>query len=140
MNNKDYATIGGIELNEMNELESLFLEILDFELYISNDEFENYSRLILENLNNNKLNFNDQEIEIKKKENEEKKDDGFRYYSKNSNEKNTLMITKEISQSSNQEVNESFSSQGSYEDLNDELINEIMESKKDFESKINNFT
>ena len=44
--NKYYAQIGGISLNELNKLENLFLEMCQFKLYVSSDVFEKYSKYL----------------------------------------------------------------------------------------------
>ena len=44
--NKYYAEIGGISLNELNKLENLFLEMCQFKLYVSSDVFEKYSKYL----------------------------------------------------------------------------------------------
>ena len=40
--NSYLAHIGGLELKELNHLERMFLEILDFNLSIDNEEYENF--------------------------------------------------------------------------------------------------
>ena len=40
--NSYLAHIGGLELGELNHLERMFLEILDFNLSIDIEEYENY--------------------------------------------------------------------------------------------------
>ena len=39
-----YAKVGGISTNELNALEHLFLEYIDFELYFKPEEYEAYSK------------------------------------------------------------------------------------------------
>ncbi|KAJ5066059.1 hypothetical protein M0811_03392 [Anaeramoeba ignava] len=46
-NNKFYATVGGIPLEEMNKLELEFLFLIDFQLVISREEFTKIFRGIL---------------------------------------------------------------------------------------------
>lgn len=41
--NSHYARVGGISNRELNELELLFLEYIDFDLYIGNSEYEDYT-------------------------------------------------------------------------------------------------
>ncbi len=43
---KYYAEIAGISLNELNKLESIFLEMCQFKLFVSVDLFEKYSRYL----------------------------------------------------------------------------------------------
>ena len=40
--NSYFAHVGGLELSELNHLERMFLEILDFNLSIDIEEYENY--------------------------------------------------------------------------------------------------
>ena len=40
--NKYYAKVGGINLDEINDLEYNFLILLNFDIYISNDSFQYY--------------------------------------------------------------------------------------------------
>ena len=44
--NKYYAQIGGISLNELNKLENLFLEMCQYKLYVSVEVFEKYSKYL----------------------------------------------------------------------------------------------
>ena len=46
-NNKYYALIGGIKLKELNLLEEIFLQSLDFWLYVEQEVYEKYRVLIL---------------------------------------------------------------------------------------------
>lgn len=41
--NSFYARVGGINLHEMNIIEVAFLELIDFELYIKEEEYTKYS-------------------------------------------------------------------------------------------------
>lgn len=43
LNNKDFAVVGGISNDELNKLEVLFAERLEFDLYVSPEEFYDYS-------------------------------------------------------------------------------------------------
>ena len=47
--NFHYARVGGISNRELNELELLFLEYIDFDLYIQNSEYEDYSTTLRKN-------------------------------------------------------------------------------------------
>ena len=40
--NKFYAKVGGLSLNEMNNLEINYLSLIDFKLYISEEVFDTY--------------------------------------------------------------------------------------------------
>ena len=45
-NNAYYAKVGGISVDEMNLVETSFLVLLDYNLYISSEEYEKYSSFI----------------------------------------------------------------------------------------------
>ena len=47
--NAHYARVGGISNRELNELERLFLEYIDFDLYIQDSEYEDYSKKLRKN-------------------------------------------------------------------------------------------
>lgn len=40
--NSAFANIAGLELEELNYLEEVFLEILDFDIFVSPEEFKEY--------------------------------------------------------------------------------------------------
>lgn len=44
--NKYYAEIGGVKLNELKLMEYTFLELCDFKFFISNDVYENYNNYL----------------------------------------------------------------------------------------------
>lgn len=46
--NSFLAEIGGIPLSDLNQLEEQFLSLLDYELFICEDEFRDYLEIILE--------------------------------------------------------------------------------------------
>ena len=48
--NSWYCRVGGLPIREMNELELLFLEYIDFDLFIQPDDYLAYSRQLLKNL------------------------------------------------------------------------------------------
>ena len=39
--NSYYAKVGGIKISELNELEKQFLLLINFELYVTEDSYEN---------------------------------------------------------------------------------------------------
>ena len=45
-NNKHYATIAGVSVKELNLLESKFLSYIEYELYVSHEEFNKYVEMI----------------------------------------------------------------------------------------------
>jgi hypothetical protein len=47
--NAMFSKVGGINLNEMTELENMFLKKIDFKLFISSDDFKNYLNHFQEN-------------------------------------------------------------------------------------------
>ena len=49
--NKYYSEVAGVSLKELNSMESSFLELLDFKLYVSEEEFKKYN-FYLENFRN----------------------------------------------------------------------------------------
>jgi hypothetical protein len=44
--NDYYAKIAGVTLNEINKMESTFISLLDFNLYINPNVFEKYQHLL----------------------------------------------------------------------------------------------
>lgn len=44
--NSHYAQVGGISVEELNELESRFLQLLDYQLWVEEDVFETYAERI----------------------------------------------------------------------------------------------
>ena len=44
--NKYYAEIGGVKLNELKIMEYTFVELCDFKFFISNDVYENYNNYL----------------------------------------------------------------------------------------------
>ena len=51
--NKDYAKFIGVTVEELMEMEMEFLNIIDFDLFISEDEFENYKQKLSDFFSNN---------------------------------------------------------------------------------------
>ena len=49
--NKYYSEVAGVSLKELNSMESSFLELLDFKLFVSEEEFKKYN-FYLENFRN----------------------------------------------------------------------------------------
>ena len=49
--NKFFARIGGISLSEMNFLETVYLNLINFKLYVSDEIFETYIENINETIN-----------------------------------------------------------------------------------------
>ena len=45
--NRYIAQVGGVTLNNINELERHFIEICDWHLYVSPEEFELYERALI---------------------------------------------------------------------------------------------
>jgi hypothetical protein len=45
--NTYYAKVGGVRLREMNTLESEFVRLIDWRLYVVSDEFSNYREQVL---------------------------------------------------------------------------------------------
>ena len=50
--NSYYSRVGGITNSELNMLELQFLQLIDFKLFVSTDEFENYRNTLLEHFGN----------------------------------------------------------------------------------------
>ena len=48
MTNNDYAIVGGLDIEELNELERNFLTKIDFELYINSDRYNDYKKKLIE--------------------------------------------------------------------------------------------
>lgn len=44
--NSYYAKIGGIQINDLNSLEKKFLLLLDFDLFVTHEQFENFTKTI----------------------------------------------------------------------------------------------
>ena len=44
--NVDLAMLGGVDVKELNALESNFLHVLDFDVYISSREFDLYKKKV----------------------------------------------------------------------------------------------
>ena len=51
--NKDYAKFIGVTVEELMKMEMEFLNIIDFDLFISEDEFENYKQKLSDFFSNN---------------------------------------------------------------------------------------
>ena len=45
--NKMWSSIGGISLNELNTLEIIYCQLIEYNLYISSLDFKNYENLLL---------------------------------------------------------------------------------------------
>ena len=50
--NKYYSEVAGVSLKELNLMENSFIELLDFKLFVTEEEFKKYS-FYLENFKNN---------------------------------------------------------------------------------------
>lgn len=56
-NNKYYSEVAGVSLNELNLIESKFIELCNCEMFVSNNAFENYSCYLesFKRINDNQL-------------------------------------------------------------------------------------
>ena len=45
--NAYYAKVGGVKINELNSLEAVFLQMIDFRLHVTPEEFEHYKNHVL---------------------------------------------------------------------------------------------
>ena len=45
--NAYYAKVGGVKINELNSLEAAFLEMIEFRLFVSPEEFEQYKNHVI---------------------------------------------------------------------------------------------
>ena len=50
--NSYYARVGGISNPELNVLESQFLQMIDFKLFVSTEEYENYRNTLIQYFGN----------------------------------------------------------------------------------------